>query len=39
MTPERWRQIEELYHAAQEQGRGVLATIDPDVRTEVERLL
>src|SRR5579884_547162 len=39
MTPERWRQIEELYHAAQEQGRGVLATIDPDVRTEVEHLL
>ncbi|HZQ55366.1 MAG TPA: serine/threonine-protein kinase [Bryobacteraceae bacterium] len=39
MTPERWRQIEELYHAAQERGRGVLAGAEPDLRTDVERLL
>ena len=39
MTPERWRQIEELYHAARERGPGVLASTDPDLRREVEELL
>ena len=39
MTQERWRQIEELYHSAQEHGRGVLANADPELRQEVERLL
>jgi formylglycine-generating enzyme required for sulfatase activity/tRNA A-37 threonylcarbamoyl transferase component Bud32/dienelactone hydrolase len=39
MTPERWRQIEELYHSARERGIGVLSGTDPDLRREVERLL
>jgi serine/threonine protein kinase len=39
MAPERWRQIEELYHAAQERGRAVLAEAEPELRREVERLL
>jgi tetratricopeptide (TPR) repeat protein len=39
MAPERWRQIEELYHAAQERGHAVLADTDPELRREVERLL
>jgi serine/threonine protein kinase len=39
MTPERWRQIEELYHAAQAHGAGVLTQVAPDLRKEVERLL
>jgi len=39
MTPERWRQIEELYHAARERGRDVLVSADAEVRSEVERLL
>ncbi len=38
MTPERLRQIEELYHAARED-RGVLASSDPELRLEVESLL
>ena len=38
MTPERVRQIEELYHAARED-RAVLAKADPDLRREVESLL
>jgi serine/threonine protein kinase len=38
MTPERVRQIEELYHAARE-NRAVLAQADPDLRREVESLL
>ena len=38
MTPERWRQVEELYHAAQE-GRRVLDQADPELRREVESLL
>jgi hypothetical protein len=37
MTPERWQQIESLYHAAQERGRGALEGVDPDVRQEGER--
>lgn len=39
MTTERWRQIEELYHAAQENGAGVLAGVASDLRQQVERLL
>jgi eukaryotic-like serine/threonine-protein kinase len=39
MIPQRWRQIEELYHAVRESGAGVLADADPDLRSEVERLL
>jgi len=37
MTPERLRQIEDLYHAARED-RAVLAQADPDLRREVESL-
>jgi eukaryotic-like serine/threonine-protein kinase len=43
MTPERWRQIEELYHAALESEpearAALLAQSDPEVRREVESLL
>jgi serine/threonine protein kinase len=39
MTAERWRQIEELYHAALENGAGILAGVSPDLRNDVERLL
>ncbi|HYR90388.1 MAG TPA: protein kinase [Terriglobia bacterium] len=39
MTPERWRQIEELYNAARERGPIALADTDPELRREVERLL
>src|SRR5437879_10290711 len=39
MTPERWRQIEELYHSARERGLAVLEGTDPELRREVERLL
>jgi len=39
MTSARWRQIEELYHAAREGGREVLAGVAPDLRLEVESLL
>jgi serine/threonine protein kinase/TolB-like protein/Flp pilus assembly protein TadD len=39
MTPERFKQIEELYHAALERGREVLANVDPELRREVESLL
>jgi hypothetical protein len=39
MTSEHWRKIEELFHAALEGGRGVLATADPELKREVERLL
>jgi hypothetical protein len=38
-TPERWQQIEALYHAAMERGRGVLDGADPELRREVESLL
>ena len=31
MTSERWRKIEQLYHAALEGGRGVLACVDPEL--------
>ena len=40
---QRWREIEELYHAAVERERGGQAALlegaDPDVRREVESLL
>jgi len=41
MTPERWKQVEALYHEALDPGRraGVLAAADPDLRSEVESLL
>src|SRR5271168_283502 len=43
MNPERFRQIEELYHAAREKTAGeraaLLAETDPEVRREVESLL
>src|ERR1700759_2834249 len=43
MTPERFRQIEELYHAAREgtsqERAALLARTDPDLRREVELLL
>jgi serine/threonine protein kinase/Tol biopolymer transport system component len=43
MTPERWRQVEEIYHAALEREPGqraaLLAQADPEVRKEVESLL
>ena len=43
MTPERFRQIEELYHAAREgaaeQRVALLAQADPELRREVESLL
>lgn len=39
MSSQRWRQIEELYHAARESDAGVLANADPNLRREVERLL
>jgi eukaryotic-like serine/threonine-protein kinase len=39
MNPERWQQIERLYHAAREHGPRVLEGTDPALRQEVERLL
>ncbi len=39
MTPDRWRQVEALYHSAREHGLGVLIDTDPELRGEVERLL
>ena len=43
MTPERWRQIEELYHAARERSpadrAALLAQADPELRLEVETML
>ena len=39
MTPERWRQIEDLYNAACDHGPGVLANADPELRREVQALL
>src|SRR5580658_7933337 len=43
MTPQRWREIEELYHAALEREPAARATLlqgaDPEVRREVELLL
>jgi Tol biopolymer transport system component/predicted Ser/Thr protein kinase len=43
MTPSRWQQVEELYHAALEcepsQRAALLARADPEIRREVESLL
>ena len=39
MTPERWREIERLYHSAREGGIAVLSGTDPEIRREVEKLL
>src|SRR5262249_10324879 len=43
MTPERWRQIEELYHAARERApadrSALLAEADAELRREVEAML
>jgi serine/threonine protein kinase len=39
MSPERWRQIEELYHAACECGPTILADADAELRRDVEKLL
>jgi eukaryotic-like serine/threonine-protein kinase len=39
LTPERWRQIEDLYHSVRERGREALAGADPALCSEVERLL
>jgi serine/threonine protein kinase/tetratricopeptide (TPR) repeat protein len=43
MTPERLRQIEDLFHAAREasadERTALLATVDPELRREVESLL
>src|SRR5580698_2982334 len=39
MTPERWRQIEELYNLACDRGEGVLEHADPELRREVRDML
>ena len=39
MTPERWRQIEDLYNLACDHGDGVLEDADPELRREVQELL
>ena len=39
MTPDHWRQVENLYHAARDHGPAVLEGTDPDLRREVEKLL
>ena len=43
MTPERWRQIEDLYHAAQKRNpaerAALLECTDPEIRARVERML
>lgn len=43
MNPDRWRQIEDLYHAAQERGPAERAALlegtDPEIRERVERML
>jgi len=43
MTPQRWRQIEDLYHAAQQRSpaerAALLELTDPDIRARVERML
>lgn len=36
---QRWQQIEELYHSAREGGEEALAGADPEIRSEVEKLL
>jgi eukaryotic-like serine/threonine-protein kinase len=39
LSSQRWRQIEELYHSACEHGPAVLDGADPEIRSEVEKLL
>jgi hypothetical protein len=39
MSPERWRQVEELFHAVREHGPAALADADAEVRREAEELL
>ncbi|HLJ13900.1 MAG TPA: serine/threonine-protein kinase [Bryobacteraceae bacterium] len=39
MSPERWRQIQELYYAARERGPDVLAEVESELRREIEKLL
>ena len=39
LTPERWQDIEALYHAARERGPGALAEAEPELKREVEALL
>jgi Tol biopolymer transport system component/predicted Ser/Thr protein kinase len=43
MTPDRWRQIEDLYHAAQacspHERAALLECTDPEIRSRVERML
>ena len=43
MTPERWRRIEDLYHAARacapEDRAALLESSDPEIRSRVERML
>jgi eukaryotic-like serine/threonine-protein kinase len=39
LSSQRWRQIEELYHSACEHGVAVLDGADPEIRSEVEKLL
>ena len=39
MSSQRWRQIEELYHSACEHGVAALDGADPELRSEVEKLL
>src|SRR5271154_4595505 len=39
MTPERWRQIEDLYNLACDRGEGVLEDADPELRRKVQEML
>jgi hypothetical protein len=43
MTPDRWRQIEDLYRAAQKchpnERAALLECTDPEIRSRVERML
>jgi Tol biopolymer transport system component len=39
LSLQRWRQIEELYHSACDHGLAVLDGVDPEIRSEVEKLL
>jgi serine/threonine protein kinase len=39
MTPERWREIEDLYNLARDRGQGVLEDADPELRREVQAML
>ena len=37
MTPERWQEIENLYHAVRERGPAAMDDAEPELRREVER--